>query len=40
LKTCAKLGFRFRDYLGARLGAPHAPSVPDLGQLVRQAGLA
>jgi Transposase IS66 family len=40
LKTCAKLGIRFWDYLGARLGASGAPSVPDLAHLVRQAALA
>ena len=37
LKTCAKLGIRFWDYLGARLGAAGAPTVPGLDHLVRQA---
>lgn len=37
LKTCAKLGIRFWDYLGARLKIPGAPAVPPLPQLVRNA---
>ena len=40
LKTCAKLGIRFWDYLGARLGASGAPTVPRLDHLVRQAATA
>ena len=40
LKTCGKLGIRFWHYLGARLGAPGVPTVPDLDHLVRQAALA
>ena len=40
LKTCAKLGIRFWDYLGARLGAAGAPTVPGLDHLVRQATTA
>ena len=35
LKTCAKLGIRFWDYLGARLHVPAAPPVPSLDHLVR-----
>lgn len=37
MKTCAKLGIRFWDYLGCRLDAPGAPHVAPLSQLVRQA---
>lgn len=37
MKTCAKLGIRFWDYLGDRLGASGAPVVPYLNDLVRQA---
>jgi Transposase IS66 family len=40
LKTCTKLGIRFWDYLGARLGASGAPAVPDLDHLVRKAAIA
>ena len=39
-KTCLKLGIRFWDYLGDRLRAPHAPTVPALALLVRQAASA
>ena len=35
LKTCAKLGIRFWDYLGARLGAAGAPTVPGLEMAAR-----
>ena len=35
LKTCAKLGLSFFDYLGARLGVPGAPLIPPLPELVR-----
>ncbi len=37
MKTCAKLGIRFWDYLGCRLDAPAAPHVAPLPQLIRQA---
>ncbi len=37
MKTCAKLGIRFWDYLGCRLDAPGAPHVAPLPQLIRQA---
>lgn len=37
LKTCAKLGIRFWDYLGDRLRVPGAPAVPALDHLIRQA---
>jgi hypothetical protein len=30
LKTCAKLGVAFWDYLGARLEIPNSPDVPNL----------
>jgi Transposase IS66 family len=33
-KTCAKLGIRFWDYLGARLDVPGAAIIPPLPQLV------
>ena len=36
LKTCAKLGFTFWDYLGARLAVPDHPDVPALPQLIKQ----
>ena len=36
LKTCAKLGFTFWDYLGARLAVPNHPDVPALPQLIKQ----
>ncbi|HEU4424807.1 MAG TPA: transposase [Pilimelia sp.] len=35
VKTCAKLGIRFWDYLGARLQVPGTPAIPHLDQLVR-----
>jgi hypothetical protein len=37
MKTCAKLGISFWDYLGHRLDAPGAPQVDPLPQLIRQA---
>ena len=40
LKTCAKLGIRFWDYLGARLNVPGASVIPSLDDLVRQAAPA
>jgi hypothetical protein len=40
LKTCAKLGVSFWDYLGARLGMPEADAVPWLPDLVRQRAAA
>lgn len=40
LKTCAKLGIRFWDYLGDRLRVPDAPTVPALDGLIRQAAPA
>ncbi len=36
MKTRAKLGIPFWDYLGARLKVPDAPAVRDLPDLVRQ----
>ncbi|MFQ6018040.1 MAG: transposase [Kiloniellaceae bacterium] len=36
MKTCAKLGIPFRDYLGDRLKVPGAPAVLWLPDLVRQ----
>ena len=36
MKTCGKLRLSFWDYLGDRLGAPEAPSVPFLPDLVSQ----
>jgi hypothetical protein len=33
-KTCAKLGIRFWDYLGARLAVPGAAIIPPLPQLI------
>ena len=35
LKTCAKNGFEFWDYLGARLAVPGCQDIPDLAQVVR-----
>jgi hypothetical protein len=40
LKTCAKLGVSFWDYLGARLGMPEADAVPSLPELIRQRAAA
>jgi anti-sigma factor RsiW len=37
MKTCAKLGISFWDYLGHRLDAPGAPQIASLPQLIRQA---
>ena len=36
MKTCAKLGIAFWDYLGARLTIPTQPAIPDLPDLVRR----
>jgi hypothetical protein len=36
MKTCAKLGIPFWDYLGDRLHVPDAPIVPSLPHLIRQ----
>ena len=36
MKTCAKLGIPFWDYLGHRLKVPDAPAVRYLPDLVRQ----
>jgi len=38
MKTCAKLGIAFWDFLGARLAVPNRPSVPYLPDLVRCRG--
>ena len=38
MKTCAKLGLAFWDYLGARLAVPNQPSVPYLPDLIRCRG--
>ena len=35
MKTCAKQAISFWDYLGARLGVPGAPDVPQLPDLIR-----
>lgn len=35
LKTCAKNGFAFWDYLGARLAVPGCQDIPDLAQIAR-----
>ena len=35
LKTCAKNGFEFWDYLGARLAVRGCQEIPDLAQVVR-----
>ncbi len=40
MKTCAKLGIRFWDFLGARLRLPDARTVPALDHLIRQAAPA
>jgi hypothetical protein len=40
LKTCAKLGVSFWDYLGARLKIPEADPVPWLPDLIRQRASA
>jgi hypothetical protein len=36
MKTCAKQGIRFWQYLGARLGVPGAADVPPLATLIAQ----
>ena len=36
MKTCAKLGIAFWDFLGHRLGVPDSPHVEDLPDLIRQ----
>lgn len=36
MKTCAKLGIAFWDFLGHRLGVPSSPHVADLPDLIRQ----
>ena len=38
MRTCAKLGIAFWDYLGDRLGVPDQPTVPYLPDLVRCRG--
>jgi hypothetical protein len=40
LKTCAKLGVSFWDYLGARLKIPDAGAIPWLPDLIRQRAAA
>ena len=40
LKTCAKLGVSFWDYLGARLKIPETRAVPWLPDLIRQRAAA
>jgi len=40
MKTCAKHAISFWDYLGDRLGAPEAPAVPTLAELVRKHATA
>ena len=34
LKTCAKLGIPFWDYLGARLAVPGCQEIPALAEIV------
>jgi Transposase IS66 family len=36
MKTCAKQGIRFWEYLGARLGVPGVADVPPLATLIGQ----
>ncbi len=36
LKTCAKLGLSFWDYLGARLGTTAQAAIPYLPDLIRE----
>ena len=36
MKTCAKQGISFWDYLGDRLNVPGAPNIPQLPDLVRK----
>lgn len=36
MKTCAKLGISFWDYLGCRLGVPSAPSIRPLPEIIRE----
>jgi hypothetical protein len=38
VKTCAKLGVAFWDYLGSRLGISSSPEVPPLSDLIRCRG--
>jgi hypothetical protein len=38
LKTCAKLGIAFWDYLGSRCRTPGQPAVPPLADLIRCRG--
>ena len=40
MKTCARHGIRFWDYLGCRLDVPGAPDIPPLPQLIRQSASA
>jgi hypothetical protein len=40
MKTCAKQAISFWDYLGDRLGAPDAPAVPRLDDLIRNHAAA
>ena len=40
IKTCAKLGIGFWDYLGARLSVPEAADIPPLPALIRQRAIA
>ncbi len=35
LETCAKNGFAFWDYLGARLAVPGCQDISDLAQIIR-----
>jgi hypothetical protein len=37
MRTAAKLGIAFWDYLGARLGIPDHPAIPYLPDLVEEA---
>jgi hypothetical protein len=40
MKTCAKQGISFWDYLGGRLQVPDAPAVPSLTELIRAPATA
>ena len=40
MKTCAKLGVSFWDYLGDRLGVPNAINIPPLPNLIRTKATA
>jgi len=39
VKTCAKLGIGFWDYLGARLSVPEAANIPPLPDIIRRRAM-